>query len=571
MKRCCLYTLLLSLLSLSVSLSSANAQALDSLTVKVRDNADNAPIAGATVSLYAEENDSLVGTAVTGDDGNVGFGFGSISGVDDIAAHATRLGHARPNPFSSRTTLPVTTDVATALRGEVYDLLGRRIAVDERVVGAGAHAFAIDLGGLPAGAYLFRASGRNGEIGSTMLHHTGTSAESAPSIELMAGVAVVADKAAIPGTYRVEVEHPNYRPFSEGGIAIVNKVIRFAKLTFVETVPQFGVGTPGFTIIGDARSGLDVPRDLEFNPARPNELWVVNRAYDGTVTYFNPGTPQMTTLRVRDINANHFMEEVSAIAFGKDGLFATAQETTNRYDNQVDFGNNFMGPALWDSDTSIYSKSTGPGWGDLGAHIDMLHESPYGMGIAHDHDNAYWYFDGFYRNIVYYDFQQDHGPGHDDHSDGIVRRYTNAMVTRTPGVPGHMILDKESGWLYIADPGAQRITRLNTKAGVRTGIGDENTQLEELQEYSTYTAPYEILVSDGLTRPSGIVLHDGRLFVSDYATGEIIAYDLTGRELNRIDTPAQAIMGITVGPDDNLWYVDAEKNQVVRIDPQAAE
>jgi hypothetical protein len=452
----------------------------------------------------------------------------------------------------------------------VYDLLGRRIAVDERLVGAGAHAFAIDLGGLPAGAYLFRASGRNGELGSTMLHHTGTSTESAPSVELMAGVAVVADKAAIPGTYRIEVDHPNYRSYSEGSITIVNKVIRFAKLTFVETVPQFGVGTPGFTIIGDARSGLDVPRDLEFNPARPNELWVVNRAYDGTVTYYNPGTPEMSMLRVRDLVAYHFMEEVSAIAFGKDGLFGTAQETINTYDNQAP-GNFFMGPALWDSDTSIYSKSTGPGWGDLGAHIDMLHESPNGMGIAHDHDNAYWYFDGYYNNIVYYDFQQDHGPGHDDHSDGIVRRFTNALVTRMPGVPGHMILDKASGWLYISDPGAQRITRLNTKAATRTGFADENTQLEELQEYSTYTAPYEIFIAEGLNRPSGIALHDGRLFVSDYATGEIVAYDLTGRELNRIDTPAEAIMGITVGPDGNLWYVDAEKNQVVRIDPQAAE
>ena len=37
----------------------------------------------------------------------------------------------------------------------------------------------------------------------------------------------------------------------------------------------------------------------------------------------------------------------------------------------------------------------------------MLHESPLGMGIAHDHDNVYWYNDGFYNELVRYDFQQD--------------------------------------------------------------------------------------------------------------------------------------------------------------------
>ena len=64
---------------------------------------------------------------------------------------------------------------------------------------------------------------------------------------------------------------------------------------------------------------------------------------------------------------------------------------------------------------------------------------------------------------------------------------------------------------------------------------------------------------------------DGMVFIEGEAKiGEIVpvkitgamAYDLTGRELNRIDTPAEAIMGTTVGPDGNLWYVDAEKNQV---------
>ena len=53
------------------------------------------------------------------------------------------------------------------------------------------------------------------------------------------------------------------------------------------------------------------------------------------------------------------------------------------------------------------------------------------MGIAHDAENAYWYNDGFQGELVYYDFQEDHDTGQDDHSDGIVTRYVN-LLTRSP-------------------------------------------------------------------------------------------------------------------------------------------
>ena len=545
------------------------AQSTDSLTVKVRNDADNSPIEGARVRLY-DDADTLVAEKTTGADGNVGFGFGRITGVDDRADLIAAVGTPHPNPFDDATMLPVTLASATLLRGDLYDLLGRRVATDEHPVGSGVHSFVIQPNGMSSGAYLFRVSGGGKDLGSTMIHYNGSGDDGTATIELLTDGIVVADKPAVPGTFRVEVDHPNYRSAAIGDITIVNKVLRFANLRRVEFVAEFGIGTPGFTVVADARSGLDVPRDLEFNPTLPNELWVVNRAFDGTVIYTNPGTPEMASFRVRDKWALHFMEEVSAIAFSEDGLFGTAQESINTYDGQG-AGNFFMGPALWTSDTSIYSKQDLEGWGELGSHLDMLHESPNGMGIAHDHDNAYWYFDGYHNNIVYYDFQQDHGPGHDDHADGIVRRYVDANVQRTPGVPGHMVLDKESGWLYIADPGNSRITRLNTKTGARVSDGDINgSQMEDLVEYSNYgNATYEVFVADGLMRPSGIALHNDRLFVTDFETGEIVAYDLAGRELNRIQTPAEDIMGITIGPDGKIWYVDAEQNQLVRIDPQA--
>ena len=44
-----------------------------------------------------------------------------------------------------------------------------------------------------------------------------------------------------------------------------------------------------------------------------------------------------------------------------------------------------MGPTLWPSSLDHYAvENQNNGNGLLGSHIDMNHESPDGMGIAHD-------------------------------------------------------------------------------------------------------------------------------------------------------------------------------------------
>ena len=122
-----------------------------------------------------------------------------------------------------------------------------------------------------------------------------------------------------------------------------------------------------------------------------------------------------------------------------------------------------MGPTLWPSSLAHYAvENQNNGNGLLGSHIDMNHESPDGMGIAHDSGNAYWYFDGYYGELVYYDFQLDHDTGQDYHSDAIIHRYSEIELTRAGGIPGHMILDKQTGILYIADTGTNRILWVNT-------------------------------------------------------------------------------------------------------------
>jgi len=330
------------------------------------------------------------------------------------------------------------------------------------------------------------------------------------------------------------------------------------------STPEFG---NTFTVIGTADDGLNAVRDLEFNPNAPEQLWTFNMLIHGTVIYLDPGTEQQTSEIRVDAYGQHFMAYVSSAAFGDNGNFATCQESRDEWNVGPQDPDDFMGPSLWpgDMDTfAVVGQAFPPEGGLEGSHLDMLHQSPWCMGIAHDVDNVYWAFDGMHDNIVRYDFVADHGAGGGDHSDGIIWRYSDATVTRVANVPGHMELDHATGMLYLADTGAGRIMRLDTTTGTNTGSlpGDWDGATYEGVE----GADYQVL-AEGLEEPSGITLHENRIFVSDHATGDVIALELDGTEIERMSTPADRIMGITIGPDGKLWYADAGANEVVRVDP----
>lgn len=259
------------------------------------------------------------------------------------------------------------------------------------------------------------------------------------------------------------------------------------------------------------------------------------------------------------------MSMPSAISFSKENYnWATS---TNILDANHS-GGTYAGPTLWSSDLDVHAKNHGSGTN--GSHLDMLHGSPYSMGIEAHKDNAFWVFDGYHEQIVFYDFVDDHGPGMHDHSDGIVHRYTDFKVTRDPEVPSHLVLDQNKKWLYIIDGGAKRILRLNVSTGETTRVLPTLNELlaEHLEKGNTQ---WEVFVpaTFGLKRPCGIALKDNRLFVSDYETGDIVCFDTnTKNELGRIFTGDQGIMGITLGPDNKLYFVNAVKNLVQRIDPK---
>jgi hypothetical protein len=328
-------------------------------------------------------------------------------------------------------------------------------------------------------------------------------------------------------------------------------------------VPEFG---KTLTVVGTAKDGLNAPRDLKFDPFHPEQLWTANEGINGIVLYQNPGTAQQTSEVRVDYYARHFMDKVSSISFGANNEFASCQESHDDWNDQPQAPDDFMGPTLWLADLDIFAKvnQTFPPPPE-GSHIDMNHESPLCTGIAWDHDLVYWAYDGQNRDIVRYDFVVDHGPGGQDHSHSIVRRYVDATVTPVAEVASHMIVDHATGILYVADTGASRVMKLDTATGSVTGSLPQ--VFEPLAEYSKVQgASYTALVTD-VAEPSGIELNAGRLFVSDHKTGTIRAYALDGTLLGTMSTGATGLMGITIGPDHKLWFVDREAQTVARVDP----
>lgn len=325
--------------------------------------------------------------------------------------------------------------------------------------------------------------------------------------------------------------------------------------------------------------------DLEFNPLRPEELWIIQRlpdsnqpctglqptaagcgALEGRVAIvFNPGAADSTVEAKRDLNAWHFMRRPPALAFGVNDTFATCGEA--RTGNFLDDPADFIGPTLWSSDPDIFARDPGPGLN--GSHLDMLHATPFCVGIAHERDNVYWLFNGQVGSIDRYDFKEDHGPGADDHSDGEIFRYVEGQLSRVADIPGHMVMDKDTGMLYVADTGNGRVVMLDTSTGSMGGPLEP--VYEPLAASGTMSdAMLMEVVSPGvLTLPSGLVLHDGILYVSDNATGKIHAFEKDGTELRSLQTNFTNgdLAGMTVGPDGHIYIASLTDSRVFRIDP----
>jgi hypothetical protein len=322
------------------------------------------------------------------------------------------------------------------------------------------------------------------------------------------------------------------------------------------------------------------PTALEFHPLRNDELWVTLR---------EPATDQPCTATVStgcealigwiaivsdadeapdaevktDANGWHFLRRPSSLAFAEDGSFATCAEArTSNYENEAA---DFNGPVRWSSDVTLFG---GPAQGETGStHIDMLHETPFCMGLASEGGTVYWAFNGQVGALDRYDFHEPHPPGEDDHSDGEVWRYATGEVRRVEGVPSHLAYDAEHDELYVADTGNGRVIALDATSG---SVGAPILAYDPIStRVSMNGATIREVVPPGtLVAPSGIVLHEGRVFVGDHATGRIRAFERDGALFADIDTGrgANDIAGIAIGPGGRLYFASLTSGQIHRIE-----
>jgi len=331
-------------------------------------------------------------------------------------------------------------------------------------------------------------------------------------------------------------------------------------------IPALGEGSLDnvtLTAIAVGPDGLSAPRDLEFEPGT-DHLWVVNNATDSVTIVFNASTDDRLIQNYWGFGAQHFCASPSAIAFGQPGTMATIHDTDLPTQGPNGTPGDFMGPTLHSTDLAIFDAGTA-------SHLDMLHNSPLGGGIAWEAGNIYWVFDGYHSSITRYDFKIDHGPAGTDHSDGVINRYVEGQVKRVPQVPSHLEMDLDTKRLYIADTGNNRIAVLDTTTGSYGSAMSPFQNYDGVSDLSFWNSdPVSTLVDGnavGLQQPSGLVLVNDMVVISDYATGYIWAFDRdTGDLVDSLDTGLgpNTVSGLA-HKNGVFYFTDTQGNRVMQL------
>jgi DNA-binding beta-propeller fold protein YncE len=343
-------------------------------------------------------------------------------------------------------------------------------------------------------------------------------------------------------------------------------------------VPVLGNGqhtssSVNIEVIANANDGLDMPTDVDFNPEN-SDLWVVNQG-DSTFTVLTISGTSVTGNRLAGNGAHlHFLAKPSALAFGAMGCgfrcLASSHDSMNDQPQTTGGApNDFMGPTLWTSDASMY-RGNGP---YHSAHFDMLHNSPQGKGIAWERDNIFWYFDSYHESITRYNFNNTHGGGGSDHSDGEISRWVQGFVSGVNNVPSHLDFDHSTNLLYIADTGNNRIATLNTASGTRGRDYNEDydgvTRSGGGGMYYVQAQVNTLIAGSavGLVQPSGIAVHGDYIFVSDHANGRIWAFTKSGAVVDYLETGRNSLAGLTFDTAGKLIIADKNRDEILRISP----
>ncbi len=308
------------------------------------------------------------------------------------------------------------------------------------------------------------------------------------------------------------------------------------------------------------------PIDLAFRGDERDELFIVGYGDNSLHRGSGLTTDAPTFKRILDPAAAHFMLKPPAIAMGTPEFFGTCGDNLNEHGGGDGAARYFMGPALFSTDPKILGARTA---GGLGSHMDMLHSSPLCRGIAHEVANIYWVFNEMDRSLDKYNFNKDHGPGEDDHSDGEIYRYAKGQVKGVDGTASHLFFDAEDKFLYVADSGNARIVRVDTTKGTKGAELPRRNEPLKANGVMNGTDVEEVVPPGVLTRPSGLEIHEGLLYVTDAATSTFHVFDKGGAEIRRLETdlPAGSLSGLAFGPKGKVYFTDKVGGKIYRIDP----
>jgi len=418
-----------------------------------------------------------------------------------------------------------------------------------------------------------------------------------------------------------------------------------AKKPYLCAFPNSPLLTSGkAVVVADATKvpGLLSPVDVKFHPKAdsPPQLWVANRGRSQMLVIRDPGSSQMSSMAWQDRAEYHYNSRVTALSFDQESgrTLVTCQNSKNDYNGKLEH-NLFMGPTIYeiypvgsfygrpgDPVASISpdgKKCTKPGFPDCFLiHSDMLHESPMCMGTVHDagavtkggfHTGAtssghvYFYSDGSRGELMRFDAETLHGPGTLDHRTANIRRYVDIRLKPVDDVPGHMVLDRATRVLYVADPGNSRVLRVHADGGefkrVAQCVPDECypshesyvpgtctngyctggrclgadgygcyhifTETADLFEYELWNCSAQDDFTKHVVMPSGLALGNGRLYVGDYASGRIHVFDLSGKELHHLQASTTGLAGLEFkcvnATTCNLYFANALTSQVGMI------
>lgn len=331
-------------------------------------------------------------------------------------------------------------------------------------------------------------------------------------------------------------------------------------------------GSVTFTEIYTAPRASSELVDLAFAGADPTQLWVIG--YGDDVVHVGSGVTTDANGAWKDYHdpaALHFMHKPPALAMGAAALWGVCGDNDNSQNDPRRQPNYFMGPSLFTTDLSIFATQNAQT--GLGSHLDMLHNTSFCRGIAHEGENRYWTFNGELGSLDRYDFHQPHAPGEEDHSDGEIYRYALGQVKGVAGVSSHLFYDPSDDRLYVADTGHGRVARLDPKSATPGGPLPRQNEVLVGSGMMDGATIEDVVPAGILDEPSGIEVRGGIIYVTDTATSTFHAFDKSGKELRRLETGLApgSLSGFTFGPEGRIWFTDRKRGKVLRIDPPATQ